>query len=138
GRCGPEGSQVGTGARFCQGKSGQRLATRQSRKKSLFLLRAPETTNRIDGADAAVYGSETSGHRVHDRHPGQEPGETGEGRALAAVLPFDEHAPVTCFGKLVKMGVGDLSFLIQDFLVIAPPPDDLQALLHGSIAGGRL
>ena len=128
---GPQGGQVGAGARLGQRERREPLAAGQPGQVAALLLGAAEGPERIDGADAAV-------DRGQARRPSasivamrvRNGRECGERRPLAAVLRIDQQAPVAGAGQVAQDGFGDLPFVVEERPRVAMAADDVERVVH--------
>ena len=119
---------------FGQGEAGDALAAGQERQQPGLLLRRAEGAQRIDGADAAMHRGQGGDGRIERAEPGQEAGEAGERRPLAAVARIDEHAPVAGLGQLGEGFLGDLAVAVEKLALFAAAAERPRGSVHGRVA----
>jgi hypothetical protein len=108
-----QSGEVGASARLGESEGRDALTGGQARQEASLLLVGAEDAYRVDRADAAVDGGHARFRReAGRRHFGDHAGEAVQGRALAAVLLVDEHAPVTGSAEVRDGLLADLAVLV--------------------------
>ena len=109
---GPEGRQIGTGARFGEGERGEPFAGRQFRQIAGLLIAVAERLQRIDGADATVDRGQPGDRRIELRHLRQKRGESRERHARPTVVLVDQQAPIAGLCEFLQHRFAELAVLV--------------------------
>ena len=114
------------------------LAAGQFGQIALFLLGVAESSQRIDGADAAVNRREPGHVGLDRRHSHQEPRKRGERGTDAAVLRVDQEPPVAGGAQIVEDRLRRPCCRARTSVPCARwRRDGLERLLHRPLAGRR-